>query len=136
MKKGFFLLPLVLHCALLFAQDVPVNDSLLRMDWPSNWISCPGVPQRAYGVYHFRKSFMLAGIPKQFVIHVSADNRYRLFVNGVPVCMGPARGDLYNWFFESIDIAQWLTPGKNVIAALVWNMGEYGPVAQQSRQTG
>lgn len=56
------------------------------------------------------------------MVHVSADNRYRLFVNGKAVCSGPARGNLYNWYFETIDIGLYLEPGKNVIAALVWNM--------------
>lgn len=72
----------------------------------------------------------------KFIIHVSADNRYRLYVNGKPVCSGPARGDLYNWYFETIDIAPYLKEGDNVLAALVWNMGTLAPVAQVSNQTG
>jgi alpha-L-rhamnosidase len=35
--------------------------------------------------------------PASFVVHLSADNRYRFFVNGTPVCFGPARGDLFHW---------------------------------------
>jgi hypothetical protein len=58
-----------------------------------------------------------------------------LFVNGVFVNNGPARGDLQHWYFESLDIAQYLKSGDNVIAALVWNMGKYAPVAQISNQT-
>src|SRR5581483_6338335 len=65
--------------------------------WSASWITCPGVSQRAYGVYHFRKSFTVDTIPRSLVVHVSADNRYRLFVNGYPVCSGPARGDLAHW---------------------------------------
>ncbi len=110
--------------------------ALLSGYWPSAWISCPGAFPRAYGVYHFRKTFELAAVPGSFIVHVTADNRYRLFVNGRPVCSGPARGDLFNWYFESLDIAPYLETGKNSIAALVWNMGELAPVAQVSNQAG
>ena len=117
------------------AQSLPVNPLLLKDHWPASWISCPDIPGRAYGVYHFRKTFTLDNKPAQFVVHISADNRYRLFVNGAPVCYGPARGDLYNWYFETIDIGPYLKAGANSIAALVWNMGEYAAVAQVSNQT-
>ncbi|PRD57096.1 alpha-L-rhamnosidase C-terminal domain-containing protein [Sphingobacterium gobiense] len=104
--------------------------------WQGKWISCPNVPQRDYGVFHFRKDFVLPDKPKTYKIHVSADNRYRLFVNGKAVVSGPARGDLHHWYFETVDIASYLQPGKNVVAALVWNMGVYAPIAQISAQTG
>jgi hypothetical protein len=103
--------------------------------WTASWISCPGVAQRAYGVYHFRKTVVLAAVPGRFIVHVSADNRYRLFVNGKAVCAGPARGDLAHWNFETVDLASYLHSGSNVVAALVWNMGEEAPVAQVSNRT-
>ena len=122
-------------CMAVQAQDTTLNPRLMQGGWPASWITCPGVPQRAYGVYHFRKTFLLEARPSRFIVHVSADNRYRLFVNGKAVCSGPARGDLYNWYFETVDIASYLQPGKNLIAALVWNMGEHAAVAQVSNQT-
>ncbi len=116
-------------------KEAGVNPRLLSDGWSSSWVTCPDVPQRDYGVYHFRKTFSIRELPSTFIIHVSGDNRYRLFVNGKPVLSGPARGDLYNWYFESIDIASLLTKGDNTIAAIVWNMGIYAPVAQVSNQT-
>jgi alpha-L-rhamnosidase len=121
--------------AFITAQSLPVNPALLKGNWPASWITCPDVPLRGYGIYHFRKTFMLDQKPSQFLVHVSADNRYRLFVNGTAVCLGPARGDLYNWYFETLDIAPYLKAGDNTLAALVWNMGEYAAVAQVSNQT-
>jgi hypothetical protein len=67
---------------------------------------------------------------------VSADNRYLLYIKGKGIGRGPARSSLYNWNFGSYDIAPQFHPGKNVIAALVWNMGELAPVVQVSNQTG
>lgn len=118
------------------AQDIAINPALLKESWSASWITKPGAAQREYGVYHFRKHFSLPAVPASFVVHLSADNRYRLFVNGQPVCSGPARGDLFNWYFESLDIARYLKQGNNVIAAEVWNMGALAPVAQISNQTG
>lgn len=103
--------------------------------WEAKWITHPTAPARAYGVYHFRKSFDLRQKPSRFVVHTSADNRYRLLVNGIPVAMGPARSDLQNWYYESLDLAPYLQAGRNVIAVQVWNMGEGIPYSQMSFQT-
>jgi hypothetical protein len=138
MRKFFSVLLLI--CMAWFAASPlvaqQVNNALLNGGWSAQWITSPDAPQREYGVYHFRKTITLTTQPAKFVVNVSADNRYRLFVNGKAVCSGPARGDLANWFFETIDIAPYLKAGDNTIAALVWNMGVYAPVAQISNQTG
>ncbi|MDB5229436.1 MAG: alpha-L-rhamnosidase [Chitinophagaceae bacterium] len=117
------------------AQQLSINPSLLNNYWSASWITSADAVPRGYAVYHFRNTIALESKPQKFIVHVSADNRYRLFVNGKAVCSGPSRGDLYNWYFETLDIAPFLLPGKNVIAALVWNMGEHAPVAQISNQT-
>jgi len=121
--------------ARLTGQNLPVDSVWLKMEWNASWISCPGIDGREYGVYHFRRTVMLDAKPSRFVIHVSADNRYRLWVNGHSICSGPARGDLTHWNFETVDIAAYLHPGQNTVAALVWNMGVYAPVAQISNRT-
>jgi hypothetical protein len=119
-------------------QQLPVekiNPDLLNGRWNAQWISHPTESLLDYGVFHFRKDFELKEQPKEFIINISADNRYRLFINGKPVCFGPARADLEHWTFESVDIAPLLKPGKNAIAATVWNFGELKPWAQFSIKT-
>lgn len=70
-------------------------------------------------------------------MHVSADNRYKLYVNGHLVSLGPARGDIYNWNYETVDLSPWLRQGDNTLAAEVWNFVEWKPIAQISfNQTG
>ncbi|MDR0429932.1 MAG: alpha-L-rhamnosidase N-terminal domain-containing protein [Tannerellaceae bacterium] len=114
-----------------------INPALYNGRWEAQWISMPGEPANVYGIYHFRKSFDLQDIPGKFIIHVSADNRYKLYVNGTFVSLGPTRGDIYNWNFETVDISRWLKKGKNTLAAVVWNYAEKKPVAQISfNQTG
>ena len=102
---------------------------------PAYWITDQNAEGKSYGVYHFRKQFNLLSTPDSFIIHVSADNRYRLFVNDQPVCSGPPSSSPANWFFETVDISTFLNKGSNTIAAVVWNMGEYSAIYQMSVQT-
>jgi alpha-L-rhamnosidase len=135
MKKVLAAILLTITLQRLYAQQLPINPVLLSKQWTAKWITCGEKSPRDYGVYHFRTTINLNSKPGKFIVHLSADNRYRFFVNGIAVCSGPARGDLYNWYFETIDIAAYLKPGNNTLAALVWNMGTLAPVAQISNQT-
>jgi len=103
--------------------------------WDASWCAYDR-DFHGYAVLHFRRTFDLNKVPDSFKINVSADNRYRLFVNGKSVSTGPARGDRRNWFYDTIDIAKFLRVGKNVIAAQVWNFGDDAPCAQISFRTG
>jgi alpha-L-rhamnosidase len=117
-----------------FAQSTALPDN--TRPWNSQWIAAPNDNGTDYGVYYFRKSINLPAKPASFIIHVSADNRYKLYVNGTLVSLGPARCDTYYWNFETVDLAPYLTAGKNTIAALVWNEAQYRPEAQISTRTG
>jgi hypothetical protein len=101
----------------------------------ARWIAPPNVPGDAFGVFHFRRTIELPSRPESFVVHVSADNRYRLFVNGNQASAGPQRSDLMNWRYETLDLAPQLRAGRNVLAALVWNWGEKRPDTQFSQRT-
>jgi len=108
---------------------------LLHTQWPSEWIACAGAEGHAPGVYHFRKHVTLAEHPPHFVVHVSADSRFILYVNGHRVGDGPARADLAHWRYETFDLAPYLTAGSNLLAATVWNYGAAAPLGQPSDQT-
>lgn len=126
---------LLLAPAAFAAETAATLPEIPQGGWQAQWVTDGSAPAFEYGVYHFRCNIMLENVPKNYVIHISADNRYRLFVNGTPVCRGPARGDLDNWYYESADIAPYLHKGKNTLAVQVWNMGEYLPFAQFTRRT-
>ena len=144
MKTYLFLLLFVFQAFSLSSQislkgynQEKIDPSLFEGRWKARWISYPGEAPNVYGVYHFRKSFDLEVVPSRFIVHVSADNRYKLYVNGKLVSLGPARGDIYNWSFETVDLAPYLRKGKNTLASVVWNYAERKPVAQISYdQTG
>jgi len=57
-------------------------------------------------VFLFRHVFNLDNELDEFNIFVSADNRYRLFVNGERVSYGPSIGDPSHQRYETVDIAK------------------------------
>ena len=126
---------LIFVCFFANAYPQPIAGDIINKKWAASWIAVPGALLHDYGVYHFRKNFSLDQKPAQFIVHVSGDNRYKLFVNGTMVSFGPARGDIYNWNFETVDIAPYLQGGNNTLAAVVWNFGEERQEAQISYQT-
>lgn len=112
------------------------DSGLLTATWETRWARDGESSPYDFGVYHFRRSFDLAARPETFVINITADNRYRLFVNGTPACWGSARGDLRSWYYETVDIAPLLHAGRNTLAVQVWNGGELKPQAQESFMSG
>lgn len=100
------------------------------------WIAPASISGDSAIVFHARRSFDLAEVPARFTVHVSADNRYRLFVNGRSVSSGPQRADALHWRYETLDLAPLLHPGRNVVAAVVWNWGATRPIAQHTVRTG
>lgn len=116
--------------------QVPLNPALVGARWPAFWITDPKVSPTSAGVFYFRREISISNVPAHFWVHVSADNRFLLHVNGKYVGEGPARGDLFHWRFETVDLSPFLQPGKNVLAAVVWNFGELAPVAQMTNRTG
>ncbi|MEO8109645.1 MAG: alpha-L-rhamnosidase C-terminal domain-containing protein [Ginsengibacter sp.] len=134
MRKNFLFI-LLLICSLC-GNTQNISKDILTKRWDAYWITAPGASAENYGVYHFRKTFSLSDKPNSFVVHVSADNRYKLYVNGEMVSLGPARGDIFHWNYETVDIAKYLRTGDNVISSVVWNYGDYKPEHQISFRAG
>jgi alpha-L-rhamnosidase len=135
--KPFFT-AIVFICSLLMitpGYSQSADKTTLSKPWNAYWIMAPNDPGREYGVYYFRKTIDIAAKPNSFIVKVSADNRYKLYVNGTLVSVGPARGDTYYWNYETVDLAPYLTTGKNIISAVVWNEAESRPEAQISLRT-
>src|SRR5882724_9133428 len=133
-----FFSSLLAICSFFLAQKIYAQSAVsapVNRPWNANWIAAPNDPGNEYGVYYFRKNIELTAKPVRFIIHVSADNRYKLYVNGTLVSLGPARGDTYYWNYETVDLAPYLNAGKNIVAALVYNEAENRPEAQITVRT-
>ena len=70
-------------------------------------------------IVRFRKEAFLEAVPEQLWVKISADSRYKLYVNGHFVTEGPQKGNLEVWYADSVDIAPWLLRGANIVAAEV-----------------
>ncbi len=70
---------------------------------------------------------------RRYILRISADDYYKLYVNGHYVAEGPAPAYIEHYFYNEIDITEYLTEGKNVFALhlyyqglvnRVWNSGD------------
>jgi alpha-L-rhamnosidase len=103
--------------------------------WSGRWVGYKYDPSEDVGVFAFQNTLRLEEIPLSFPVRISADNRYKLYVNGKMVAFGPQRGDERHWFYDHFNLAPYLEAGDNLIVALVWNFGWMAPMAQHSVRT-
>ena len=64
----------------------------------------------------FRKKFILNSACKSATLYISADDYYKLFINGRFVAQGPAPSYHFQYCYNEIDVTPYLIQGKNVIA--------------------
>ncbi|MGC9348778.1 MAG: alpha-L-rhamnosidase [Anaerolineae bacterium] len=113
-------------------EDLDAQDQWHTGLWPASWISHPACSS-APSVTAYRRRFTLDE-DEMMRVHVTADERYMLYLDGERVGRGPERGDRRNWFFESYDLA--LGSGQHVLVAIVWALGDEAPLAQFSVRPG
>ena len=70
----------------------------------------------------FRRVFEL-GKPGPAVVFITADDYYKLYVNGVFAGQGPAAGTPDHTYYNEIDVTKFLRPGRNVIAVHTYYQG-------------
>ena len=71
----------------------------------------------------FRHDFSLERLPSAAPLSLTADQSYRLYVNGRYVCRGPVRGYQESWHYDTVDILPFLKPGHNWLAVEAHNPG-------------
>ncbi|KAG5795638.1 hypothetical protein H9Q69_005317 [Fusarium xylarioides] len=83
--------------------------------WHPHWTEKPESSSAGEFVY-FRKSIDLQDIPRGPVrISITADTRYKLYINKSVVHSGPVKGDDQTWFYDVLDIQPYLVAGRNNI---------------------
>jgi alpha-L-rhamnosidase len=116
-------------CLFLF---LLLSDPAWAQSAADGWITHPSAAGvRGPVVLHFRRALVLADAPKVLPVTVTADNRFILFVNGRRVASGPSTGTIAHWRTEQVDLAPYLHPGANMIAAVVWDFVRQSPSARQ-----
>ncbi|MBC8160525.1 MAG: alpha-L-rhamnosidase [Roseiflexaceae bacterium] len=115
-----------------FAHRLHAEDWTRRGTWPAHWVA-PHEAMPTPWVAAFKLPFTLA-VARTLRLHVSADERYELWLDGARLGRGPERGDGRPWFFETHDLQ--LDPGEHTLVAVVWALGELAPHAQHSLHPG
>lgn len=100
--------------------------------WPAKWIQHPHLGEIPY-LIAYKLPFHLEE-ETSVRLHVTADERYELFLDGELVGRGPERGDGENWFFESYEGS--IAAGDHVFVARVLSLGDKAAFAQMSIRHG
>ncbi len=95
---------------------------MLNISWKGQWIWSPEpLPARNAWV-QLRRRFTYDG--GAVMLHLTADSRYTLTLNGELLGQGPARAWPNHYRFDSYDLAPQLRAGENVLCVLVNHFGE------------
>lgn len=65
-------------------------------------------------------------LPKKegrYALRITADDYYKLFINGRYVCQGPAQGYYFSYNWNEADVTDYLSEGENEIVAQVYYQG-------------
>lgn len=97
--------------------------ALLHREWDSSF----RLPEHREDLKNshtmFRKNFNLPNQVKKAVLHISGDDHYILYVNGFYITQGPANSYAFCYYYNQVDITDYLQTGENVIAVHVYYQG-------------
>lgn len=90
--------------------------------WTARWIWIEGDPRAQNTFAEFAAEVEISD-PAGCQLAISADTRYRLWINGTLVGEGPPQSQPYHQYYDQHDVAALLRPGRNRIAVLVNHLG-------------
>ena len=132
MKRYFFLLFII---ALSIHAQTEVNYPEVIYG-PENihasWVSHPDILGGEDRGVLFRNTFEVDDNSADFIINISADNHYFLYVNGKLVTHGPQLSDIQHYKYETLNLKDYLQNGKNILAVKVINFGKRRFLGMQS----
>ncbi|MFX0098182.1 MAG: alpha-L-rhamnosidase N-terminal domain-containing protein [Candidatus Hodarchaeota archaeon] len=102
---------------------VDVSDRV-KPKWNGKWIWVDyAIPKNVVKREHeknkyclVRRKFRIEKNIDNAVLNITADSRYKLFINGKYVGRGISRCEAYYWYYNSYDVTDFLNKGENVIA--------------------
>ncbi len=101
----------------------------------ASWIWGRGI-NPGYAYCKFKCEFTVDEKAEPLVLDVTADDFFRLTLDGQLVGRGPIRGAVDNWLYQTYRIEK-LKPGKHVLEAVVWSVGgDAVPLATMTKRGG
>ena len=102
------------------ASPLAVTPDVIGADLQSHFIAAPAALNGVNnGFVAYRKQFTLTAAPASVQLHLFADTRYVLWINGVPVHRGPNRFETRGPQYDTVEIASKLVVGVNTLAIVV-----------------
>lgn len=98
----------------------------------STWITHPSAQFSDNRLYLFRKNFTLTEKPASAPLNISAEARYKLFVNGRRAAIGPCRSSGEEKYYDTFDLADYLRAGENEIYCEVLGMADNADLTKPS----
>ena len=108
-------------CSPLFKNVKPLQ--LLHREWDSRFQAPVHREDLKNNHTIFRKTFVLSSQPEKAVLYISADDHYRLYVNGTYITQGPAGSYPFCYYYNQVNITDHLRKGVNTVAVHVYYHG-------------
>ncbi|HLW00124.1 MAG TPA: family 78 glycoside hydrolase catalytic domain [Ktedonobacterales bacterium] len=94
------------------------------MRWAAEWVWASDEPAPRNAVIQFRRRFVIDQVPLVAKLHISADCRYFLYLNGTRLGYGPARSYHTHYEYDTYEITPYLVAQDNILAVSVAHWGE------------
>ncbi len=94
-----------------------LHDFPVSRRWRAKWIWHPDEPEVPNSFYLFRREVSLTETDNIYV-HVTADTRYQLYINGQFVGRGAPQSQPFFQYYDTWEIGEYLTLGENCIAVI------------------
>ena len=95
----------------------------MQRKWNAKWIWGQQKNEERNLFYYFRKSFELTESPSDIKIYITAETKYKLYINGEYVSFGSLQSQPYYKYYDVVDATSYLKPGKNTIAVHAYYLG-------------
>jgi len=106
-----------------------ISLSVCGQEWRAQWITAGASKDTANTWLAFRTEFSATAVPQTAIAKIAVDSKYWLWVNDSLVVFegglkrGPNPMDTY---YDEVDIAPFLKPGRNQVRLHVWFFGKHG----------
>jgi hypothetical protein len=110
--------------------NVPGSD-VPTWSWPNprsvQWVWAPPIPDERNAYVCFRREFDLPRAPRNLQLRISADSRYRAYLNGKLIGEGPPPSLPTLTYYDTYDMSAMAKSGPNCLAVVVHHIGGNPP---------
>ena len=97
--------------------------------WKAKWIWGDRENEERNLYYCFRKRIHIADVSSEIKICISAETKYKLYINGRFVSYGSIQSQPYYKYYDEIDVTEYLLEGENTICVHAYYLGTVDGIA-------